>query len=301
MLLSRATSHARSRALLSAVQLVSPNITNSLISLSRRDNQISPSPSLTCNPRRSSSNNATKLFSGINSCYNVKQDSSSTDITLLKDSHNRLLPEYPSLQTNQDIYRPSHIVTSTPSTTSVRSYSSSPLSHYQSNKPSLTSSVLNSSVISLTPINPLSSAQSTSLSATSLSPTTNQRRHFAGPGGYGYGYGGPQMGGNKGDYLTTYCQDLTGLAKERKLDPVIGRENEIRRTIEVLSRRRKNNPVLIGEAGVGKTSIVEGLAQRIVANEVPESLKGKRVLSLDLPAVLAGAGVRGKQHCQLTH
>jgi len=94
--------------------------------------------------------------------------------------------------------------------------------------------------------------------------------------------------------LDKYTKDLTALAREGKLDPVIGRDEEIRRTIQVLSRRTKNNPVLIGEPGVGKTAIVEGLARRVVEGDVPESLKDKRLLSLDLGALVAGAKFRGE-------
>ena len=94
--------------------------------------------------------------------------------------------------------------------------------------------------------------------------------------------------------LEKYCRDLTGMARREKLDPVIGRDDEIRRVIQVLSRRTKNNPVLIGDPGVGKTAIAEGLAQRVVSGDVPEGLKDKRVLSLDMGALIAGAKYRGE-------
>ncbi|EIW78756.1 P-loop containing nucleoside triphosphate hydrolase protein [Coniophora puteana RWD-64-598 SS2] len=124
------------------------------------------------------------------------------------------------------------------------------------------------------------------------------RRTYAQQGGSGGGGGfpgfslGPQH--EKGDALKEYSVDLTEMARNGKLDPTIGRDEEIRRTIQILSRRTKSNPVLIGPPGVGKTAILEGLASRIVAKEVPESLHNKRVLSIDLSAIMAGSGIRGQ-------
>jgi ATP-dependent Clp protease ATP-binding subunit ClpC len=119
----------------------------------------------------------------------------------------------------------------------------------------------------------------------------------AGPGGGGPRGGGPQGGGDQGPSATPtldeFSRDLTQLARDGKIDPVIGRAQEIEQTIEVLSRRNKNNPVLIGEAGVGKTAIVEGIASQIVAGDIPEQLRGRRLVELDLTGLVAGTRYRG--------
>src|ERR687894_741537 len=113
-----------------------------------------------------------------------------------------------------------------------------------------------------------------------------------GGGGFPGGPGGPQ-GDSRTPVLDQLTRDLTQLARDGELDPVMGRAEEIARVVRILSRRTKNNPALIGEPGVGKTAIVEGLAQRIVSEEVPEVLKGKRVLSLDVGTLVAGTRFRG--------
>lgn len=112
----------------------------------------------------------------------------------------------------------------------------------------------------------------------------------------GYTTGGPktQKLKSKTPAIDSFGRDLTELAKQDKLDPVVGRQNEIERVVQILSRRKKNNPVLLGEAGVGKTAIVEGLAQRVIEGNVPEALKNKRIVVLDLALMVAGTKYRGQ-------
>lgn len=118
---------------------------------------------------------------------------------------------------------------------------------------------------------------------------------FAMSGPMPTGHGAAMAGGNTHTpLLNEYGRDLNKLAQEGKIDPVVGRETEIERVIQVLSRRTKNNPVLIGEPGVGKTAIAEGLAQRIVEGKVPETLRGKRVVSLNMGSLVAGSKYRGE-------
>ncbi|HZC74777.1 MAG TPA: Clp protease N-terminal domain-containing protein, partial [Gaiellaceae bacterium] len=119
-------------------------------------------------------------------------------------------------------------------------------------------------------------------------------RMLSGPGRRQGGAGATSEKGKSSKLLDQFGRNLTKQASEGKLDPVVGRQTEIERIMQILARRQKNNPVLIGEPGVGKTAIVEGLAQRISSNQVPEILKGKQIYSLDLAALVAGSKYRGE-------
>ena len=101
-------------------------------------------------------------------------------------------------------------------------------------------------------------------------------------------------GTGKGSVLEQFCTDLNALAEDGKLDPVVGREEEMQRLMQILSRRTKNNPCMVGEPGVGKTAIIEGIAQRIAKEAVPEKMRDKRIFSLDLAALIAGSKYRGE-------
>lgn len=132
--------------------------------------------------------------------------------------------------------------------------------------------------------------------STGLSGIRYMSSRGGGGGGIPMGNIFNQQQGQQQSYLEQFTVDLTKIAREKgsKLDPVIGRDSEIRRSLQILARRTKNNPVLIGHAGVGKTAIAEGLAARIVSGQVPESMKGKRLLSLDVSGLVSGAMMRGQ-------